>query len=61
MYIELEMGSDLNLGLKMARKEFKINGADDSDKAIVIITDGWSTSDNTPFFNANLATKEGNS
>ena len=55
------MGSDLNLGLKMARKEFKINGADDSDKAIVIITDGWSTSDNTPFFNANLATKEGNS
>ena len=51
--------SNLNHGLKTARKEFRSYGSDDSDKAIILITDGWSTSDNTPFYHANLAVKEG--
>jgi len=51
--------SNLNHGLKTARKEFRSYGSGDSDKAIILITDGWSTSDNTPFYHANLAVKEG--
>ena len=35
LYIELEIESDLNLALKTARKEFKLNGHEDSDKARV--------------------------
>ena len=51
--------SSLNFALKTARKEFKHNGMPEADKAIVLITDGWSTDTNTPYYHSHLAVREG--
>ena len=51
--------SSLNFALKTARKEFKHNGLPEADKAIVLVTDGWSTDTNTPYYHSNLAAREG--
>ena len=51
--------SSLNFALKTARKEFKHNGMPEADKAIVLVTDGWSTDTNTPYYHSNLAVREG--
>ena len=51
--------SSLNFALKTARKEFKHNGMPEADKAIVLVTDGWSTDTNTPYYHSSLAVREG--
>ena len=51
--------SSLNFALKTARKEFKHNGLPEADKAVVLVTDGWSTDTNTPYYHSNLAVREG--
>ena len=44
---------------KAARNEFRDNGSDNSDKALIVVTDGWSTSGKSPYFHSNLALQAG--
>lgn len=58
-YLQPVEESNLNAGLKAARNEFRDNGSDNSDKALIVVTDGWSTSGKSPYFHSNLALQAG--
>merc|ERR1712233_34215 len=51
--------SALNFALKTARKQLMTGDRERADRTILVISDGFSTEENTPFYHAELAAKEG--